>query len=82
MGIDLWFYSRFVSQRAPILKVKVLNSKSIKVTCFAAEKSGFRFTLIWNSGLKSLNDAPGCSFGAEGIKFGSNMQLSKLILKA
>jgi len=41
MGVDLWFSTRFVSQRPPILKVKVLNFKSIKVTCFDAEKSGF-----------------------------------------
>ena len=29
----------------------------------------FRFTRIRNSGLKSLNDSPGCNFGAEGTKF-------------
>ena len=41
----------------------------------------FWFIWIRISGLKSLNDSPGCSFGAEGIKFGSKMQLFKLILK-
>ena len=32
--------ARFVLLRPPILKVKVLIFKTIKVTCFAAEKSG------------------------------------------
>ena len=41
MGIDLWLKTRFVLQSPPILKVKVLNLKSIKVTCFGAKKSGF-----------------------------------------
>ena len=41
MGIDLWLKTHFVLQRPPILKVKVLKFKSIKVTCFAAKKTGF-----------------------------------------
>ena len=41
MGIDLWSGTRFVACRPPILKVKVLNFKSIKVTRFPGEKSGF-----------------------------------------
>ena len=44
MGINLSFYPRFVSQRPPILEVDVLNFKSIKVTCFAAEK--FQFPVL------------------------------------
>ena len=41
MGIDLWFVTRYVAHRPSILKVKVLKFKSIKVTCFAAKKTGF-----------------------------------------
>ena len=41
MGIDLWLKTRFVLQSPPILKVKVLNFKSIKVTCFAVKNPGF-----------------------------------------
>ena len=42
----------------------------------------FQFTRIRNSGLKSLKVSPGCNFGEKGTKFGSNVQLFKLILKA
>ena len=41
MGIDLWFRANIYAPRPPILKVKVLKLKSIKVTCFAAKKPGF-----------------------------------------
>ena len=37
MGIILWLKTRFVLKSPPILKVKVLNFKLIKVTCFAVK---------------------------------------------
>ena len=70
MGIDLWLKTRFVLQSPPILKVKVLNFKSIKVICFVVKNPDFLVKQIRNSGLKSLNNSPGRNFGAEGTKFG------------
>ena len=84
MGIDLWFSTRFVSQRPPILKVKVLNFKSIKVRGFDAEKCGFlvhmdpefRFQIF-----KSLNYSPGRNFEVKGTKLAPDVHLSKLLKK-
>ena len=80
MGIDLWFSSRFFAQRPPIFNDKVLNFKSIKVTCFPEKNLDFRFERIQNSGLKYLNNSPGRNFEAKGTKLRSNVHLSKLLL--
>ena len=82
MGIDLWFKTRFVMQRPPIFKVNVLNFKSIKVTCFAIKNPDFWFIWIRDAILKFSNSSPGRNLEANDIKFGSNTQLSKLLLKA
>ena len=81
MGIDR-FETHFVGNRPPILKVKVLNSMFIKVTCNDAEKSGcpvntaseFRYEIC-------INDSYGSNFEAKCTKLGSILQLSKLLLK-
>ena len=82
MGIDLWFSSRFFAQRPPIFKDKVLDFKSIKVTCFPGKKSGFLGHMDLEFGFKSLNSSPGYNFEATGTKLGSNVHLSKLLLNA
>ena len=41
MEIVLSFGTCLITYRPPILNVTVLNFKSSKVTCFAAEKAGF-----------------------------------------
>ena len=81
MGINLWFSKRFVSQRPRILKVKVLDFKSIKVTSFAAEKSGFPAHTDPEFRFKIFNDSPDHNFEAKHTKFGSNVQIGKLLLK-
>ena len=82
MGIDLWFKTRFVTKTPLIFKVHVLNFKSIKVARFAVKNPDFRFIRIRDAILKFSNSSPGRNFEANDIKFGSNKQLSKLLLKA
>ena len=55
MGIDLWLKTCFVTQRPLILKVNVLNFKSIKVTRFAVKKSGKFANVIYECPLSEDN---------------------------
>ena len=80
MGIDLWLKTRFSAHRPSILKVKVLDFKSIKVTSFAAEKSGFPAHMDLEFRFKIFNDSPDHNFEAKHTKFGSNVQIGKLLL--
>ena len=82
MGIDLWLKTRFLTQRPLIFKVNVLNFKAIEVKRFAEKKSGFPVHPAPGCHLKFSNSSPGHNLKANDMKFGSNTQLSKLLLKA
>ena len=82
MGIDLWFETRFFAHRPPILEVKVLNFKCIKLHILPHKNSYFWFIWIRDAILKFSNSSPGLNLKANDIIFGSNNQLSKLLLKA
>ena len=63
------------------LKSYGVNLTSIKVKCFATEKSGFLVHTDPEIRYELFNYSPGWKLGAEGTKLGSNIQLSKLLLR-